>query len=92
MSHSPPVPGAAQSPYPLAEPAHSHAASPPVASSTPSATTEAVTAAREAVTPLTDKVAPLAEKAKDFVKARPYAAAALFGTLLLATVNTLRGR
>ncbi len=36
--------------------------------------------------------APMVAKAKGFAQARPYAAAALFGVVGLAVLNTLRGR
>ncbi|RYF02339.1 MAG: CsbD family protein [Oxalobacteraceae bacterium] len=36
--------------------------------------------------------APVAAKAKGFAKARPFAAAALFGVVGLAVLNTLRGK
>ncbi len=36
--------------------------------------------------------APLAEKATGFVKARPWASAALIGVAAVAILNTLRGR
>jgi hypothetical protein len=36
--------------------------------------------------------APLAEKATGFVKARPWASAALLGVAAVAVLNTLRGR
>ena len=39
-----------------------------------------------------EAVGPLAEKATQFVKDRPWTAAALIGTLALATLNTLRGK
>src|SRR5438128_1460103 len=35
---------------------------------------------------------PLADQAKQFVKARPFAAAALFGVVGVAILNTLRGK
>jgi uncharacterized protein YjbJ (UPF0337 family) len=46
-------------------------------------------AARDAVT---QGVGPLADKAKAFAKERPWATAALVGTLALAVINTLRGK
>ena len=45
----------------------------------------------EAVTALRDAVGPLAGKATEFARARPYATAALLGTIALAVFNTLRG-
>ncbi|MES2046161.1 MAG: hypothetical protein V4475_19995 [Pseudomonadota bacterium] len=36
--------------------------------------------------------APLAEKATSFVKAKPWASAALIGVAAVALLNTLRGR
>ncbi len=36
--------------------------------------------------------APIADKARGFVKARPWASAALLGVAGLAVLNTLRGR
>lgn len=39
-----------------------------------------------------DAIAPLAEKARTFAKERPWATAALVGTIGLALVNALRGR
>lgn len=46
-------------------------------------------AARDAVA---NGVGPLADKAKRFARERPWATAALVGTLALALVNTLRGK
>lgn len=46
-------------------------------------------AARDAVV---QGVGPLADKAKRFARERPYATAALVGTLALAVFNTLRGK
>ncbi|WCM26477.1 CsbD family protein [Sphingomonas sp. QA11] len=37
-------------------------------------------------------VGPLADKARTFAKERPWATAALVGTLALAVINTLRGK
>ena len=39
-----------------------------------------------------DKVAPLVDQAKQFAKDRPWATAALLGTIGLALINTLRGK
>lgn len=46
-------------------------------------------AARDAVA---EGVGPLAEKAKTFARERPWATAALVGTIALAVLNTLRGK
>ncbi|MFA6116502.1 MAG: CsbD family protein [Sphingomonas sp.] len=46
-------------------------------------------AAKDAVT---QGIGPLADKAKAFAKERPWATAALVGTLALAVINTLRGK
>jgi uncharacterized protein YjbJ (UPF0337 family) len=46
-------------------------------------------AARDAVV---QGAGPLADKAKAFAKERPWATAALVGTLALAVINTLRGK
>jgi len=77
MSHSPPIPQGNQSPYPIQEPPHPATASDTVG---------------EAMTKATETIAPLADKAKAFAKARPYATAALVGTVALALFNTLRGK
>jgi uncharacterized protein YjbJ (UPF0337 family) len=39
-----------------------------------------------------DKVGPLADQARRFARERPWATAALLGTIGLALINTLRGR
>jgi len=39
-----------------------------------------------------DKVGPLVDQAKQFAKDRPWATAALLGTIGLALINTLRGK
>jgi hypothetical protein len=90
MSHTPPVPEAAQSPYPVQEQPHQQTVASTAQATDASAGPASVV--RDAVAPLTDKVGPLADKATSFVRARPYAAAALFGTLLLGTITSLRGR
>lgn len=41
---------------------------------------------------ITQNAGPLAEKAKQFARDRPWATAALLGTIGLAVINTLRGR
>jgi uncharacterized protein YjbJ (UPF0337 family) len=46
-------------------------------------------AARDAVA---NGVGPLADQAKRFARERPWATAALVGTLALALINTLRGK
>ncbi|MEO9132265.1 MAG: CsbD family protein [Sphingomonas sp.] len=39
-----------------------------------------------------DKVGPLVDQAKQFAKDRPWATAALLGTIGIALINTLRGK
>lgn len=92
MSHAPPIPNANQSPYPTHEAPHAATTEAPTPSSktgTPSAANDAVS---DVVTKAGEQIGPLADKAKAFAKARPYATAALVGTIALAVFNTLRGR
>lgn len=103
MSKSPPVPAGNQSPYPVQEPPHDISAA---SSSADDATArfdgardaigEQLTTAREALgeqlNTAKEAAAPLVENARAFAKARPWATAALVGTIALAVVNTLRGK
>lgn len=87
MSHAPPVPEANQSPFPRAEPPH-------VASPSPveETATKGVDTIQSGVAAAQDAVGPLVEKAKTFARERPYATAALVGTVALALFNSLRGK
>ena len=85
MSHTPPVPQASQSPFPLQEAPQT--AQPAATASAPAADT-----VRQGMTAAQDAVGPLVGKAKAFARERPYATAALVGTIALAVINTLRGR
>lgn len=101
MTNIPPVPAGNQSPYPLET---APAASATTASDdggtriagARDAAGEQLTAARDAVgdqlAAARDAVGPLADKARAFATARPWATAALVGTIGLAVLNTLRGR
>lgn len=89
MSHTPPVPEASQSPFPRAEPPH---VASPVASTVGATATQASDAVQSGVAAEQDAVGPLVEKAKTFARERPYATAALVGTIGLALFNSLRGK
>lgn len=91
MSHTPPVPEAARAPYPIQEPPHTQTATLEAATSPATGAGSTMTGPAEAVTALRDAVGPLAGKATEFARARPYATAALLGTIALAVFNTLRG-
>ncbi|MEN2786995.1 CsbD family protein [Sphingomonas qilianensis] len=43
-------------------------------------------------TAVQDAVTPMVDKARTFARERPYATAALVGTIALAVINTLRGK
>ena len=83
MTQAPPVPQANQSPYPATEPTRTHQQA---QSSTPQATNDATPLAS-----VRDRIAPLQANATSFAKSRPYATAALVGTVALALFGTLRG-
>jgi hypothetical protein len=90
MTQAPPIPQANTSPYPQAEPPHTGATgstgtSANEGTSATSGITDTLNSARAAV-------APLPGNAAKFAKARPFAAAALVGTVALALFGTLRGR
>ena len=85
MTHARPIPEASQSPYPLQEPPHTATASDTTDTSAPATVSGGLAQASDAITPIADK-------AKAFAKARPYATAALVGTVALALFNTLRGK
>lgn len=56
---------------------------------------QVVGGAKQAAGALSDAIAnpgPLVDKAKTFARERPWATAALLGTIGLAVINTLRGR
>lgn len=89
MSHTPPVPEASQSPFPRAEPPH---AASPVASTVGVTATTGADAVQSGVAAAQDAVGPLVDKAKTFARERPYATAALVGTIALAVFNSLRGK
>ena len=84
MTTLPPVPAANQSPFPIEEPPHADAGT-AAPSAVPSSIEDGIASVKAAVTPLTDK-------ATAFAKARPWATAALVGTVALAVINTLRGK
>ena len=85
MSHTPPVPEASQSPFPRVEPPHPTPA-------VEAATVKATDTVQGGVAAAQDAVGPLVEKARTFARARPYATAALVGTIALAVFNSLRGK
>ena len=84
MTHTPPIPLANQSPYPLQEPPRPQDAA--------GANTQHTDEPPSAVATAIDAAGPLAEKAAAFARRRPYATAALIGTIGLALFNTLRGK
>ena len=81
------MPAGNQSPFPIAEPPHNNTSS--AASTTTAAATDAV---GQGISAVQQKVGPLADKATKFARERPYATAALVGTIALAVFNSLRGR
>jgi hypothetical protein len=90
MSHTPPVPAGNQSPFPLQEAPHTNSAAPAAASG--DSQPAVIASAQQGVTAARDAIAPLATKATTFARERPYATAALVGTIALAVFNSLRGR
>ena len=85
MSHTPPVPEASQSPFPRAEPPH-------VAAPVEATAAKAADTVQGGVAAAQDAIGPLVEKARTFARERPYATAALVGTIALAVFNSLRGK
>jgi hypothetical protein len=75
MSHAPPVPEANQSPFPRHDPPITHTQLPPTAETRPD---------------VRDTINALPNRAVSAAKARPYAAAALIGTVALAVLGSLR--
>lgn len=87
MSNTPPVPADNQSPYPIAEPPHT----PPAATTTADASTgPAIAGIDQGIASAREQLGPLADKAKQFAKDRPWAAAALLGTIAAAVLGSLR--
>ena len=84
MTHTPPVPDANKSPYPLREAPHK----------TPSAANRETVDTRdgESVAASADGLGPTFDKAKAFASDRPFATAALIGTIAVAIFTTLRGK
>lgn len=90
MSRTPPVPEANQSPFPVAEAPHDNSGS--SNSDSGSVLDQASTSLNDGVTAARDAAGPLVDKARTFVKERPWAAAALIGSIGLAVFNSLRGK
>lgn len=83
MSQLPPVPAANQSPFPVEEPPHASSADP--VDDTTAKLEQGIASAKATV-------GPLAAKATEFARKRPWATAALVGTVALAVFNSLRGK
>jgi hypothetical protein len=86
MTHTPPVPAASQSPYPLQEPPHAHPELPPVAGWEEGPNHVRTTAAHDAL-------ATLADRTRTLARTQPFALAAIVaGVLGLLISGTLRAR
>ena len=87
MTGTPPIPAESQSPYPLQEPPH------PRVEPAPTGPADAVaTTLNQGLDTARATVGPLAERAKTFARERPWATAALVGSIAVAVINSLRGR
>lgn len=84
MTQIPPVPEASQSPFPAQDV--------PQSNQPAGASDSGLGAGIPNAAAIKDAVGPLAEKATNFARARPYATAALLGTVALAVFNTLKGK
>ena len=82
MTHTPPVPDANKSPYPLREPPHK------VPSALNKETLE--THDGESIAASADAIRPTIDKARVFASERPFATAALIGTIAVAIFTALR--
>ena len=91
MAHTPPVPAANQSPYPIHEPPHAETES-SGSENSGSVLDQASTSLNQGVTAARDAAGPIVDKARSFARERPWATAALAGTIGLALFNTLRGK
>lgn len=87
MARTPPVPAESQSPFPIEEPPH---AEPTAAETANAALEKGIASARDGIATARAQAGPMVEKAKQFAKDRPWAAAALIGSLAVAVLGSLR--